>query len=165
MKIQELNEFYLQLDGRADEIQESFLETNGDLDCWSGWYSDQYFRNAKNEFERYFFPIPVITLDKIAVINVSPKETMIYTYHNKREAKEIDFDQFNTFNVVSYVVDIKEPDYTDFGKSAKPSKKKASNNQDQDFVSFLSLRKMLKQAKLSPSSNCCVISVFTTKGR
>lgn len=136
MDKQELSEFYRQLDERSNAILDSFLDLNGDFDYWVGWYNEHYSRNEKNEYEFNYFPIPIITLDKIAEIEINPEETTIYTYFNARKAREINFDRFIIFNVEAYVVDDNEleEEYTDFGKAAKPSKKKPNNNKDICFA-------------------------------
>lgn len=108
MDINALNSFYKKLDTKACEIINTFNQ-NYELKSTYGYYNGHYYMN-NGEYEKSFFPIPVIDVKNLCNIEINPHFISITAKLGRENAMTYNYDKlksckFEVYGVENYLKD------------------------------------------------------------
>ena len=133
-----INETYQRLEGECLEIHTQLKAFNLPLE-W-GWYNGHYHKNNSGEWEREFYPIPVITIKNLCDIEIGIDNISISTKLRREHAVQYSFSKFESYTFEAYGVENYLEDFYTSGESLLTMKAKIleSNETEIGFSFYFS---------------------------
>lgn len=110
MNRDELNEVYQKLDTKMHEISAPFLSLHKGHPFTCGYYNRHYSKDSNGEYTMDYFPIPVISLDKLCDIEIGLENISLTTKLTRDLALKFDYNKldayyFEVYGVKEYLED------------------------------------------------------------
>ena len=131
MKRIQLNEIYNKLDNKAREISQS-------LKCDFAYYNGHYSKNTKGDFEKDYFPIPVISVQGLCDIEIDLEQISVTTKLTKDAVLAYDFEKLRGYRFEAYGVENYLDDFYIAGDTISEMKEKVKQSSEENvFFSFI----------------------------
>lgn len=133
-----INEIYQRLESECIEIYTQLNAFNLHLE-W-GWYNGHYHKADNGEWEREFYPIPVITIKSLCDIEIGIDNISISTKLRREHAVQYSFSKFESYTFEAYGVENYLEDFYTSGESLLTMKAKIleSNETEIGFSFYFS---------------------------
>lgn len=137
MNRNELNEVYQKLEAKMHEITAPFLSLHKGHPFTCGYYSGHYFKNPNGEYTMDYFPIPVISLEKLCDIEIGLENISLSTKLSRDLALKFDYDKLCDYHFEVYGVEKYLEDFYTEGNSIQELITNISNSSEKEIgVSF-----------------------------
>lgn len=100
-----LNEIYCKLDGRTHELVKPFIQANGIFNYSRGYFNGHYSKNETGEYEKDYFPIPVISIEGVCDIEINLDSISVSTKLLRNTVFTYDFGKLLSYNFEAYGVE------------------------------------------------------------
>ena len=130
MERRQLNEIYAKLDKKAQDIAKL-------LGCDYGYYNGHYHKNETGNYEKDYFPIPVISVKGLCDVEIDLDGISVTAKLTKDRAISYDFEKIKSFNFEVYGVENYLEDFYVLGDTIASMIEKLSNCKEENvFFSF-----------------------------
>ncbi|MFY9421572.1 MAG: hypothetical protein WAP91_01015 [Bacilli bacterium] len=127
-----LNNLYLSLDNKREEILSGLKSIQEEIHFKCGFYNGHYHKNDRSEYEKDYYPIPVVSIVGLCDIEIDFDNISITSKLKKNNIIDFEFIQFTQYRFEVYGVE----DYLcDFGteKSLNDMIKKIIESDESEF--------------------------------
>lgn len=109
MNKRELNSIYSELEV-STAVMVRYLDDMAGLNYTVGFYNGHYSKNAQGEYEREFYPIPVISVAGVCDIEIEPDAIAVSSKLKRETALLFDYNalkeyKFEVYGVEDYLAD------------------------------------------------------------
>ena len=130
MERSQLNEIYKKLDQKAREISKLLNST-------FGYHNGHYCKTASGNYEKDYFPIPVISLQDLCDIEVGLEQISVTTKLTREKALSYNFEKLGSYTFEAYGVDNYLDDFYLSGSTITEMKEKIKQSKEENvFFSF-----------------------------
>ena len=133
----ELNKVYQKLEIKMHEITAPFLSLHNGIPFTCGYYNGHYFKNSDGEYKEDYFPIPVISLEKLCDIEIGLENISISTKLKRDAALQFDYNNLCDYTFEVYGVEEYLEDFYVEGNSIEELITNISNSSEKEIgISF-----------------------------
>lgn len=137
MNRNELNEVYQKLESKMHEITTPFLSLHKGHPFTCGYYSGHYFKNPNGEYTMDYFPIPVISLEKLCDIEIGLDNISLSTKLPRDLALKFDYNKLCDYHFEIYGVEEYLEDFYTKGNPIQELISNISNSSEKEIgISF-----------------------------
>lgn len=137
MNRDELNKVYQKLERKMNEITHPFLSLHKGHPFTCEYYSGHYSKSSSGEYTMDYFPIPVISLEKLCDIEIDLENISLSTKLTRDLALKFDYNKLNAYHFEVYGVNEYLEDYYTEGKTIQELITNISNSSEEEIgVSF-----------------------------
>ncbi len=137
MNRNELNEVYQKLESKMHEITAPFLSLHKGHPFTCGYYNGHYSKDSNGEYTMDYFPIPVISLEKLCDIEIGLENISLTTKLTRDLALNFDYNKLDAYYFEVYGVENYLEDFYTEGNSIQELISNISNSSEKEIgVSF-----------------------------